>query len=193
MTADNQINGSTFDGTVARNINFDQGNILPGLAGPGVINAPVTFDYNKIGTAFDNGPLEFTVSTNQFLSQLTQYPASAWASFDSSTNDPVVYPDGTSISNLENQIIIQISPTSVAPGTHGVAYVPVTFTVTDTSLPVVWSWSPVGTETLPPGLTLSSGGMLSGTPTQSGTFDFMLQMTDSINRTVQWQFTIIIN
>jgi hypothetical protein len=51
----------------------------------------------------------------------------------------------------------------------------------------------VGTETLPPGLTLSSGGTLSGTPTQSGTFDFILQMTDSINRTVQWQFTIIIN
>jgi hypothetical protein len=71
--------------------------------------------------------------------------------------------------------------------------VPVTFTVTDTSLPLVWSWSPVGTETLPPGLTLSSGGTLSGTPTQSGTFDFILQMTDSINRTVQWQFTIIIN
>ena len=193
MTADNDIAGNTFDGTVTRNINFDQGNILPGLAGPGVINAPVTFSYNKIGTAFDNGPLEDTVSTNQFLSQLTQYPASAWASFDSSTNDPVVYPDGTSISNLENQIIIQISPTSVAPGTHGVAYAPVTFTVTDTSLPLVWSWSPVGTETLPPGLTLSSGGTLSGTPTQSGTFDFILQMTDSINRTVQWQFTIIIN
>jgi hypothetical protein len=196
MNADNFIAGNTFNGSVSRNINFDQGNILPGLAGPGVINSPVTFNYNRIGTAFRNGPIDFyTAGTVAFLSQLTQYPTMAWASFDSSTNDPVVYPNGTSIANLENQIIVQISPAALAAGTHGVFYGPVTFTATGGSFqpPFAWSWTPVGTETLPPGLTLSSGGTISGTPTQSGTFDFILQLTDSLFRTVQWQYTIIIN
>ena len=29
-----------------------------------------------------------------------------WASFDGTTNDPVVYPDGKSIQNLEKQILV---------------------------------------------------------------------------------------
>ena len=195
MSANNFIAGNTFDGSVSRNINYDVGNVLPGLAGPGVINSPVTFNYNRIGTAFRNGPLAFySAGTNGFLSQLTQYTANAWASFDSSTNDPVLYPNGTSIANLENQIVVQVSPAALAAGTHGVFYGPVTFTATGGSFqpPFTWSWTPVGTETLPPGLTLSLGGTISGTPTQSGTFDFILQLTDSLFRTVQWQYTITI-
>jgi hypothetical protein len=45
---------------------------------------------------------------------------------------------------------------------------------------------------LPPGMTLSSAGLLSGTPTQAGTFDFTLTLTDTQGRTVQWSYTIII-
>jgi hypothetical protein len=45
---------------------------------------------------------------------------------------------------------------------------------------------------LPPGLALSSGGTLSGTPTQSGTFDFYLVMTDALGRSVQWYYSITI-
>jgi Putative Ig domain len=46
---------------------------------------------------------------------------------------------------------------------------------------------------LPPGLTLSSAGTLSGTPTQSGTFDtVVIKLTDSLSRTVQWTYTITI-
>ena len=36
---------------------------------------------------------------------------------------------------------------------------------------------------LPPGLTLSSSGVLSGTPTQSGTFDYTVYITDSAGHT----------
>jgi len=41
-------------------------------------------------------------------------------------------------------------------------------------------------------LTLSSGGTISGTPTQSGTFDFTLQLTDINSNSVQWNYTITI-
>jgi hypothetical protein len=45
---------------------------------------------------------------------------------------------------------------------------------------------------LPSGLTVTSGGTLSGTPTQSGTFDFTLLFTDAIGRTVQWTYPVTI-
>lgn len=187
MNADNFIAGNTFDGNVTRNINFDQGNILPGLAGPGVINSPVTFNYNKIGTAFRNGPLEDVIPVT--LSELTQYPTTAWASFDGSTNIPVLYPNGTSYQNLANQLLIQISPATLPNGVNGAAYPATTFTASGGSFQPPFTWSATG---LPSGLTLSAGGTISGTPTQSGTFDIVIILTDSLSRTVQWNYTITI-
>lgn len=187
ITAADDIAANTFNGTVVRNINFNQANILPGLAGPGVINSPTTFSFNKVGQAFWQPPLEFV--TEAFLSQITQLPSVAWASFDASTNEPEVYPNGQSIQNLENQLAIQISPTSLANGTNNSLYTPVTFTATGGGFAPPFTWSATG---LPTGLTLSSGGTLSGTPTQSGTFDFTLQLTDSFAHSVQWTYSITI-
>jgi hypothetical protein len=185
--------GNGFSGTVERPApNFDQDNVLNGLAGPGTINPGTTFTYNKVGALFFNAGL---LSTNDFLSQFTQLQLLQWASFDASTNAPVLYPNGTSIQNLENELLIQISPPASAlpVATHGAPYA-VTFTTTGGAFtpPYTWSWTPLGSETLPPGLTLSSGGTLSGTPTQAGTFDFILQLNDSLTppRTVQWNYSI---
>jgi hypothetical protein len=187
LTAADFIAANTFVGTVTRNINFNVANILPGLAGPGVINSPTTFSFNKVGLAFQNGPV--TLTTQAFLSELTQIPSVAWASFDASTNDPEVYPNGQSIQNLENQLAIQITPTSLANGTNNSAYTPVTFTTTGGGFAPPFTWSATG---LPSGMAVSSGGTLSGTPTQSGTFDFTLQLTDSFAHSVQWIYSITI-
>jgi hypothetical protein len=181
-----------------RSISFDQANVGPNLAGPGVINSPATFTYNKAGNLFLNGPMSsFGITTNSFLpylNEVTQSPFGViWASFDASTNDPVVYPNGTSIQNLINQLLIQITPPSgVLPdGTSGAAYAPVTFTTAGGGafLPP-FTWSASG---LPPGLAMSSGGTLSGTPTQAGTFDFTVQLTDSLGRSVNWNYRITIH
>jgi hypothetical protein len=49
---------------------------------------------------------------------------------------------------------------------------------------------------LPPGLALVSNpdgtATLSGVPTQSGTFDFYLIMTDTLGRSVQWFYSVTI-
>jgi len=45
----------------------------------------------------------------------------------------------------------------------------------------------MGTGTLPPGLTLSPGGVISGKPTQVGTFVFTVQLTDSAPTTATSQ------
>ena len=191
FAADNQIAANTFiNGTVTRNISYDTANVLPGLAGPGVINSPVTFSFNKIGDAFSNGSLaDYLLTTNQFLSELTALPVLAWASYDSSTNLPVVYPNGNSIQNLQNEILVQITPTSLANGTNNTAYPSVTFTATGGSFSPPFTWS---ATSLPTGMTVSSGGTLSGTPTVAGTFDITLQLTDSLGRSVQWFYTLII-
>ena len=194
FTATDQAGGNTFNGTVIRNINFDQGTILPGLAGPGVINATTTFDFNKIGPTFRNG---FLANSQSFLipsilDEISQINTAAWASFDGSTNAPVVYPNGTSLENLASQVLIQVSPASLPNGANGVTYPATTFTATGGSYSPPFTWSIAGSGQLPAGLSLTTGGLLSGTPIQSGTFDFVVQLTDSLSRSVQWNYTLII-
>jgi len=190
LSADNQIAANTFDGTVTRNINFDTANVGSGLAGPGVINGPVTFDYNKIGAASFNGTLaSFGFTTNQFLSEQSAIPLLAWASYDGTTNAPEVYPNGNSISNLESQIEVQISPTSLPNGFANVAYPPVTLTMSGGAFIPPFNWT---ASNLPAGMTLSSNGILFGTPTQSGVYDVSILVMDSQNRSVTWFYRLII-
>jgi hypothetical protein len=178
---------NTLDPRYVRTVNFDQSNIGAGLAGPGVINPSSTITYNKVGPVLLN-------KGTAFLNQANATQGFLWGSLDESTNDPVVYPNGTSIQNLANQVLIQISPTSLPNGTNGVAYVPTTFTTTGGAFTLPYTWAlPTSSGPLPSGLTLSSGGTISGTPTQSGTFDFVIQLTDSLGRAVQWSYSIKIN
>ena len=51
----------------------------------------------------------------------------------------------------------------------------------------------VNAGNLPNGLTLSSNGALSGTPSAAGTFNFTIQVTDSTKSTGTQAFTLIIN
>lgn len=198
LSANDQANGpggNLFIGTVVRNINFDQGTVLPGLAGPGVINSPSTFSYNKVGSVFWN-VIGFA-DTNSFIlpsvvNELTQIPAIAWASFDGSTNDPEVYPNGASIQNLENQLVVNIAPTSL-PDAANNAFYNVAFSATGGVPPYTWS---IGSGTqLPSGLTFSSGGVLSGTPSGNppGTYDFIIELTDSQGRVVDLDYSLTIN
>jgi hypothetical protein len=168
---------------------FDESNVGGGLAGPGVINSPTTITYNKTGPLFENNGPAF-LSGNTFDAQ-----SFIWGSFDESTNDPVVYPNGTSIDNLGNLILIHISPAqpALSNGTKGVPYPATTFTITGGAFTPPFTWSLATGSALPGGLTLSSGGTISGTPTQSGTFDFVVQLTDSIGRSTQWNYSVLIN
>ena len=181
---------------------YNQANILAGLAGPGTIDpvptATITLD--KVGDVYENGSLtENGLATNQFLSEFTQTQLSLldWGSFDGTTNAPVVYPNGTSIQNLQNQVLIQISPTTLPPGTNNQPYTVTTFTASGGAFTPPYTWSATG---LPSGLSVTNnytldpngGGVLSGTPTQSGTFDFTLKLTDYNARSAQWTFPITI-
>jgi hypothetical protein len=180
--------------------NWDVNNVGAGLDGPGTINPPATIIFSDTGDAYINGSLaSYGLGTNSFLQETNSTQLFAWGSFDASTNPPVVYPNSAALTNLQNQMVIQISPTSLPAGTNGTFYTPTTFTATGGAFtpPFTWSALPVAGMAgsgLPAGLILSSAGVLSGTPSgnAAGTYDFTLQLTDVIGRSVQWNYSIII-
>jgi len=178
-----------------RNLTFDQNHILTGLAGPGTITAPTVVSFQKAGPVFFNTPAGSLTGTPYF----TENPGNdildgfydlyfVLGSFDGTTNAPTVYPNGTSLANLQAQMLIQVSPTIVPNGGVGQAYPAVQFTATGSLISPSYTWSAAG---LPNGLTLSPAGLLSGTPTLAGTYDFTLTLTDA-TQTVQWAYTIMI-
>jgi hypothetical protein len=172
-------------GTVTRDILFETGQIIPGLSGPGVIDGSTTFSYNDIGTVWWNGPFS---DTNSFLpgnesevNEATQVPGLLWGSYDGSTNAPIVYPNNLSIRDLESQMIIAISPTTLPDGTNGLPYIPTTVSATGGKPPYTFSISG-----LPDGLAFLGGNTILGTPeasitngTPSQAFDVTVQLMDS--------------
>lgn len=66
------------------------------------------------------------------------------------------------------------TPIALPPGFVGVVYQAIALTGTGGTSPYRWTAS-----SLPPGLTLSSGGVLSGTPSTSGNFSLTATFTDS--------------
>ena len=195
---------NTFIGSVTRSIpNFAPSPVLNGLAGPGTINSPTTFTYDKIGDSFWNGYLAQVIGyadLTQFLGQYGSIPALAWASFDASTNAPVLYPDGASIQNLEAVLAVHFSPVAAPDGFKGMGYSQ-TFTVSGGTLQAPLAWSASGGNVfsgLPPGMSVATAPngtdfILSGTPASSGTFDFILQLSDSTGRSMQWNEAITIH
>jgi hypothetical protein len=67
------------------------------LDGPGIILPGITFSFSKIGRYF------FNTYPNS-VTEASSTPYFFWGSFDGSTNDPIVYPNGTSLRNLERQL-----------------------------------------------------------------------------------------
>jgi hypothetical protein len=179
---------------VTRNLGFDNANVAaayPGLAGPGTIIPGTVFDYSKVGPYYLN---QFTDFFYQGLpgfitGETNQFQVFVWGSFDGTTNAPVVYPNGTSITNLEYAVLIQISPlgSMLSTGVVGVAYSQ-QFSATGGQPPYTWGFAD-GSPGLPPGLNLTLGGTIFGTPTDDGVFDFMIRLTDAGSRCVDRPFT----
>src|SRR6185437_460985 len=74
---------------------------------------------------------------------------------------------------------LQVTGGTLAPATFGVAYSQPLPTSGGTA-PFTFALAP-NSGPLPAGLTLSSAGVLSGTPSATGTFSFAVQVTDSAN------------
>jgi hypothetical protein len=82
---------------------------------------------------------------------------------------------------------LTVGPTSLANAFQGNAYSQ-TFTQTGGNGTVTFST----TGSVPPGLTLSTGGVLSGTPTTTGSFTFTVTATDQNGCTGSQSYTLVV-
>jgi parallel beta-helix repeat protein len=80
----------------------------------------------------------------------------------------------TNLSNVTQALCV--ITTSLPGGTACHAYPSTTLVATGGTTPYKWS---LASGSLPTGLTLSSSGVISGTPTKAGTFSFSVKVTDS--------------
>ncbi|MFC0588208.1 putative Ig domain-containing protein [Novosphingobium aquiterrae] len=84
---------------------------------------------------------------------------------------------------------IAITPTTLTAGAGGAAY---NQQLTASGGIASYTYS-VTAGTLPPGLTLSTAGLLSGTPTSSGTFNFTVTAADANGQTGAQAYSLTIN
>ena len=171
---------------LARNVRYNQNDVLHGLAGPGIIDAPTVITFNK------SGPIFYNVVTNGIwsLDERFAFQQFMWASYDDSTNAPVVYPNGTSIASLESQILMQVTSISLPAAQKNTAYT-TQLTGTGGVLPYTWSLAP-NSAALPSGLVLTLDGRLTGTPTASGISSFFVKMAGADGGFTVWQVTLTV-
>jgi hypothetical protein len=172
------------------------GNIDPGASGaPPVAGLPtgaIVITFNKVGPLLQNVYSPFFIQNG--LSEMTAITNLIWGSFDGTTNAPIVYPDGSSIMNLEAQILYQIVTPFLSDGKVGVPYPPTQLQVAGGTPSYSWSWSG-GVPALPPGLSLSGDGVISGTPppTAAGTYQFNTTVTDTNSQSTTRTLQLIID
>ena len=82
-----------------------------------------------------------------------------------------------------------LSPTSLPFGTYNEAYSQ-TISASGGTTPYTYTVTPA--NSLPPGLMLSSSGVLSGTPTAAGSFSFTVSATDTLGDNGSRAYTLII-
>jgi hypothetical protein len=174
--------------TVSRSAaSFDLTGQGANVSGPGNIRGPLTVTFNKVGPIYANGNYPLFVDEAGALLNFI------WASFDGTTNAPVIYPNGTSIADLESQALIQITPPYLPDGTNGMAYsaqLQATGATTNNwTGNSTWSLAKASPP-LPSGLSISTSGLISGIPSQTGFYNFIIRATDDVGRTAQQSYVI---
>ena len=133
----------------------------------------------------DNGSMSFAISIPGYLGGYTFNPFTGVLSLNNASPQGVYPVTVTATDNcgfvtatafpLTVGAVITINPSTVPNGAVSVAY--------NQALTAMGGTSPyafgVISGTLPPGLSLSSSGALSGTPTNGGNFNFTVRATDS--------------
>ncbi|MBH8560605.1 T9SS type A sorting domain-containing protein [Hymenobacter sp. BT442] len=165
------------------------------VVGPTITVAPTSLPYAGIGRSYNatvtasggTAPYTFrivagglpaglTLSAGGVLSGIPTEGGTAVFTVYATDSSPSYYSGSFSyVFTVASPYPYQVGPSSPADGIAGQPYTQV-FTTSGGTAP--YSYSQSG-GTLPPGLSLSANGTLSGTPTASGTFRFNLRARDS--------------
>jgi len=107
---------------------------------------------------------------------------------DSSTGTGAPFTASQSYTLTVNAPTITVTPSTLTPGTGGVAY---SQTLSASGGNGSYTYS-LSTGALPPGVALSSAGVLSGTPTASGNYNFTITATDGHSFTGSQAYTFTV-
>jgi hypothetical protein len=124
----------------------------PGHYGPGVIPTATLAQASFVFTLNSVGPTYASVYPNN-VSQITSFQEYRWASYDGTTNAPFIYPQGSTIQDVQNQVI-----GSGSGGINGGG-----------NVSLVGVWTPVDQILFPPGTTTGGGTTGTGATTGAGT------------------------
>jgi Bacterial Ig-like domain (group 3) len=105
------------------------------------------------------------------------------------SGDPGNLPSSGTLSGGQ-LVVLPISPTSLPAGNIGTSYLSTAFTSTGCTAPCTFG---VTSGSLPPGLSLSPNGVLSGVPTLVGTFMFTVGVIDGVGATGSRSYSVVIN
>jgi alpha-galactosidase len=156
-----------------------------------VTDGTTTFSFKTIGPA--------SIGSTPVLTQTTVAsgnPSANYALFSglAGTSKTITCSIPSSGGIAAFQIVPRVDPlliTSASPIASGTVGSPYSQTLTASGGNAPYTWS-LSAGTLPAGLSLGSAGLLSGTPTASGTFAFTAQIADNDASTVTKDFGLII-
>ena len=130
----------------------------------------------------------FTVDSDTQITAIS--PAHAAGAVDVTVSGPF----GTSATSTVDQFTfvcpsISVGPSRIPAGATGIAYNSVTFTQVGGTNPIAWG----ETGTLPAGMAFSAAGVLSGTPTETGSFPITVTATDAQGCTGSANYTLVVD
>jgi hypothetical protein len=164
---------------------------LPNVAAGGTYNQTIsqTGNFGTITYQVTSGSLPPGLNLNSTTGQITGTATTAGA-----YNFTVTISNQYGCSTTQNYSITVTCPTiSLSPNTLPNAPIGQTYnqTITVTGSTNVFNFT-VSAGSLPTGMTLSTAGVLSGTPTVAGTYTFTITATDNFGCTTSTQYTIVV-
>ena len=139
------------------------------------------------------GSLPTGLTLNSATGQITGTPnQSGTFPFTAQVKDSLNATATTNLSIAISPSALAVMTTSLPNGVVGVAYPATNLTASGGTPPYAWSVTTAATS-FPPGLTLSSTGQITGTPTAAATYNFTVQVKDSQNATATANLSILVN
>ncbi len=162
--------------------------------GPALSLTPITHPQAAVGVAYTGSPFRGAGGVPNYIWGLQNGTNADGLSINAGTGQLTgtptaggVFPmvvvvtdaSGASVNATFTLNVLGVSTTSLPGATTGSAYSQTLAAVGGTG---TLNWAVTGTSQPPPGLTLNSLGQITGTPTASGTFPFVVQVTDSATK-----------
>ena len=139
------------------------------------------------------GSLPTGLTLNSATGQITGTPnQSGTFPFTAQVKDSLNATATTNLSIAISPSALAVMTSSLPNGVVGVVYPATNLTASGGTPPYVWSVTTAAT-TFPPGLILSGAGQITGTAAAAATYNFTVQVNDSLNATASASLSITIN